>query len=120
MTRFAVVGLGFLLLVGTSPLVRAADEGEKTLTGEVVDTFCFAAMGAKGASHKKCAIDCAKKGIPVGLLEQGTNKVSVLLPNKDKTALPDTVINKMGDTTTITGQSYTTGGTTFLTVESVK
>ena len=120
MTKFTVAGLGLFLLVGMSPLVRAADQGEKTLTGEVVDTFCFAAMGAKGASHKQCAIECAKKGIPVGLLEQGTNKVPVLLPNKDKTALPDTVINKMGDTTTITGQSYTTGGTTFLTVESVK
>jgi hypothetical protein len=106
--------------MGTAPLVRAADEGEKTLTGEVVDTLCFAAMGAKGASHKQCAIACAQKGIPVGLLEQGTNKVPVLLPNKDKTALPDNVINKMGDTTTITGKSYTTGGTTFLMVESVK
>ena len=120
MKRFAVAGLGLFLLVGTSPLVKAADEGEKTLTGEVIDTFCFAAMGAKGASHKQCGIDCAKKGIPVGLLENGTNKIHVLLPNKDKTALPDNVINKMGDTATITGKSYTTGGTAFLTVESVK
>jgi hypothetical protein len=33
--------------------------------------------------HKACAIACAQKGIPVGLLEKGTNQVYVLLPNKN-------------------------------------
>jgi len=44
----------------------------------------------------------------------------VLLPAKDKTALPDDVINKMADTVTVTGRTLTKGGSNFLTVESVK
>jgi hypothetical protein len=123
MTRFAVTVLGLLLAFGTASLATADMKGAEkdvSVTGEVIDTFCYTTMGAKGTSHKQCGVDCAKKGIPVGLLEKGTDKVHILLPTKDKTALPDEVVNKMGETTTITGHQYTKGGVAFLTVESVK
>ena len=29
-----------------------------TVKGEGVDTYCYALMGAKGESHRRCAIDC--------------------------------------------------------------
>jgi|SRR6185369_16365427 len=123
MGKFAAVGLGLTLLLGTATLgIADVKGGEKDVqvTGEVIDTFCYSAMGAKGTGHKQCGIDCAKKGIPVGLLEKGSEKVHILLPTKDKTALPDDVINKMGETVTVTGHPYTKGGVAFLTVESVK
>ena len=99
------------------------DKGEKkdvSITGEVVDTFCYGTMGARGTGHRQCGLDCAKKGIPVGLAEKGTDKLFVLLPNKDKTALPEEVVSKMGETVTVNGHAYTKGGSNFLTVESVK
>ena len=123
MTRFAAVGLGMMLLLGTATLAVADEKGgekDVTVTGEVIDTFCYGAMGAKGAGHKQCGIDCAKKGIPVGLLEKGSEKIHILLPTKEKTALPDDVVSKMGDTVTVTGHPFTKGGVAFLTVESVK
>jgi hypothetical protein len=123
MGKFAAVGLGLTLLLGTSTLgIADVKGGEKDVqvTGEVIDTFCYSTMGAKGTGHKQCGIDCAKKGIPVGLLEKGSEKVHILLPNKDKTALPDDVVSKMGETVTVTGHPYTKGGVAFLTVESVK
>jgi len=86
----------------------------------VIDTYCFALMGAKGESHRQCAIECVNKGIPAGLLEDGTNKVYVLLPNKDKSPLPKTVIDRLGRKATITGKVYSSGGSQFLTVESIK
>lgn len=91
-----------------------------TVKGEVIDTYCYALMGAKGESHRQCAIDCVKAGIPAGLLEEGTGKVYVLLPNKDKAGLPKGVIDKMGRTASITGKVFTSGGSNFLTVESIK
>ena len=123
MRKFAGIGIGLMLFVGTAMLATAdmkAGEKDVSVTGEVIDTFCYATMGAKGASHKQCGIDCAKKGIPVGLLEKGSEKIHVLLPTKDKTALPDEVVNKMGETVTVTGHPHTKGGVAFLTVESVK
>lgn len=91
-----------------------------TVKGEVVDTYCYALMGAKGESHRSCGLGCAAKGIPVALLENDTNKVYVLLPKKDKSPMSKEVIDKMGRQVTITGKMAVVGGSQFLTVESVK
>jgi hypothetical protein len=122
MRKAMIVALGLVLAAGVSA-ARADEKGEKkdvSVTGEVVDTFCYGTMGARGAGHRQCGIDCAKKGIPVGLAEKGSDKLYVLLPNKDKTALPEGVVDKMGETVTVTGHVYAKGGSNFLTVESVK
>ena len=90
------------------------------VTGELIDTYCYALMEAKGESHRQCAIDCVKAGIPAGILEEGTNKVYVLLPPKDKSPLPKGVIEKMAHKVTVHGYIFTVGGSQFLTVESLK
>lgn len=111
--------VSLFLVLGSLAQVYAAET--VTVKGEVIDTYCYALMGAKGESHRQCAIDCFKAGIPAGLLENGTNKVFVLLPNKDKTSLPQSaILEKMGRQATITGKVYTSGGSNFLTVESIK
>ena len=107
-----------LFVVFFTTSVFAADA--VTVKGEVIDTYCYTLMGAKGESHRQCAIDCVKAGIPPGLLEDGTNKVYVLLPNKDKAGLPKEVIEKMAQKVTVTGKVYTKGGSQFLTIESIK
>ena len=106
------------LVVCLSGLAGAA--ASKAVTGEIIDTFCYAAAGAKGASHRQCAMDCAKAGIPLGLLEDGTNQVYVLLPPKDKEPVPKALIDKCAQKVTITGKVYAVGGSQFLAVESFK
>ncbi len=107
----------FMILAAVIP-ARSAET--VTVTGEIIDTYCYALMGAKGESHRQCAIECVQKGIPAGILEDGTNKVYVLLPNKDKSPLPKAVIDKMAKKVSITGKAYTSGGSQFLTIESIK
>ena len=119
MRKIIILGVlaSFLILLNMFTVVHAQTV---TVKGEVIDTYCYALMGAKGESHRQCAIDCVKAGIPAGLLEEGTGKVYVLLPNKDKAGLPKEVIDKMGRTASVTGKAYNSGGSSFLTVESVK
>ncbi len=119
MRKIMILGalLSLLMVMNIFTVVYAQSV---TVKGEVIDTYCYALMGAKGESHRQCAIDCVKAGIPAGLLEEGTGKVYVLLPNKDKTGLPKGVIDKMGRIVSITGKAYTSGGSNFLTVESIK
>src|SRR3972149_7042344 len=119
MRKIMILGavISFLMLLNIFTVVYAQTV---TVKGEVIDTYCYALMGAKGESHRQCAIDCVKAGIPAGLLEEGTGKVYVLLPSKDKTGLPGGVIDKMGRMASITGKVYTSGGSNFLTVESIK
>ena len=93
---------------------------EIVIKGELVDSLCYVAMAAKGAGHKQCAIDCAKAGIPISILEDGTGKLYTVLPKEDKTGYPENVISKMGETVTLKGDLYENGGQRYVTVESVE
>jgi hypothetical protein len=121
MRRIVVAGLGIVLSLGIGGLALAAETGTaKSVTGVPEDSFCYITMGAKGPSHAKCAVACAKKGIPVTLVETGTNKMYVLIPPKNDEPLPDDLINKMEEQVTVSGKEFTKGGVNYLTVESVK
>ncbi|MDE1920298.1 MAG: hypothetical protein KGJ09_03015 [Candidatus Omnitrophica bacterium] len=119
MRRIALIGLTVIALVFLNGSVLVWAQQTAKVTGEVVDTYCFVTMGARGEGHRQCGLGCAHKGIPVGIVENGTNKLYVLLPNKNDTSLSKDVINKMGRTATVTGKVYANGGSQFLTVESV-
>src|SRR4030043_587555 len=109
MRRIMILGAGLSLLMVMN-IFTVVYAQSVTVKGEVIDTYCYALMGATGESHRQGAIDCVKAGIPAGLLEEGTGKVYVLLPNKDKTGLPKGVIDKMGRMATVTGKAYSMGG----------
>jgi hypothetical protein len=114
--RSGLIVLAVFLVITAVPYAAQS----ASITGELIETFCYASMGAKGESHRQCAISCVKKGIPAGILEDGTGKVYVLLPSKNDSPLPQSVIDNMAHKVTVTGKVYTTGGTQFLTVESIK
>jgi len=114
-----LVGIGAMLAIGGAALGIAADT-EKSVTGDLEDTFCYDVVGAHGASHAQCALKCAQKGIPIGLVEKGTEKIYILLPPKNEQAMPDDVLKNMEKEVTVTGKSYSKGGVEFLTAESVK
>ncbi len=58
-------------LEGRAPV---ADLGVQTLTGEIVDTKCYAGVmnPGQGKVHRDCAARCISGGIPPALLSQGT------------------------------------------------
>ena len=112
----AVAGI-YLALSGAA---FGADPVPLTVTGEVIDTFCYATAGARGEGHRTCGLACAEKGIPIALLENDTDKVYVLLPNKNAQPVPKGLVAKMGLQATVAGKSYRVGGSQFLTVDSFK
>ncbi len=113
-------GLVFVVALGLAGAAIAADGSEKSVTGNLEDAYCYGTMGAKGPGHKACAMKCVSKGIPAVLIESGTEKSYILLPNKDASPLPDSVIQRMEDRVTVTGKEYSKNGVNFLVVESVK
>jgi hypothetical protein len=118
--QVANFALGLIVAIGLGGIALAADSASTSVTGNLEDAYCYGTMGAKGAGHKQCAIKCASAGIPVTLIEKGTEKSYILLPNKDASALPQTVISRMEDEVTVTGKEYNKNGTEYLVVESVK
>jgi len=51
----------------------AAPAPDVTITGQVVDLNCYVTMGASGASHKTCAVACAKAGVALAILSSDGN-----------------------------------------------
>jgi hypothetical protein len=119
MRKIMMAGIGALLIAAMAGFAMTADT-EKSVTGSLEDTFCYSALGAHGPSHAECALKCAQKGIPVGLVERGTDKMYILLPAKNEQPIPDDVLKNMEKVVTVTGKSYSKSGVEFLTVDSVK
>src|SRR5512142_2488600 len=68
-----VSALGGIVALACLMAVPVAAE-TKTVKGEVIDVKCYTKDNTqKGADHADCALSCAKKGGPVGVLtEDGT------------------------------------------------
>jgi hypothetical protein len=92
-----------------------------SLTGEVVDLACYMVHpeSGQGASHKKCAEMCAKKGMPLGLLTSD-KQVYLLLEDHENEKPFGTVKAKAGEKVTVEGDKVAQGGLQGLVVESVK
>ena len=91
-----------------------------TITGELIDSYCFAHARIAGEGHAACALKCIHAGIPASLLEKGTRRVYVLLPMKDAGPLPAPLIAQMGHAVAIEGDVLPANGTTFLVVRSFR
>ncbi|HJQ83564.1 MAG TPA: hypothetical protein VKA21_05775 [Candidatus Binatia bacterium] len=106
-----------LLVCATSPAVRAAD----TVTGEVVDLACYLPHPAtgQGASHRKCAETCAKKGLPIGILTED-KQVYLLLEDHENPKPYAQVKEKAAEKVTVEGEKVAQGGLQGIVVEAVK
>jgi hypothetical protein len=89
-----------------------------TVTGEVVETYCWAVHEVGGTGHAQCGIECAKRGLPVALYEPKSHKAFILLPARDKTSLPPELVAAMGQRITIRGELVVRGGIQFLIIQT--
>jgi hypothetical protein len=108
-------------LIAALGLVIPAVAGADSVTGEVVDLSCYLHHPAtsRGATHRKCAETCAKKGLPMGLLGEDGSVVLLLEDHGNPKAYAD-AIGKAAETITVDGEKVTQGGMTGIVVEAVK
>jgi hypothetical protein len=104
-------------LLGTAAPVAAAE----SLSGEVVDLACYLPHpeSGRGASHRKCAETCIKKGLPVGLLTED-KQVYLLLEDHENPKPYAQVKEKAAEKITVEGDKVTQGGVQGIVVEAVK
>ncbi len=65
-----LIGVAVLLVAGAAwGHEEHAAGGEQTLTGEVVDVFCYLSHGKEGLGkgHADCAKKCIESGLPVAI-----------------------------------------------------
>ncbi len=109
-----VMALGVLLAQQRKP------PKTMTITGEVVDCFCYVTMGKEkgsGAGHKQCAEMCAKNGLPLGIAdERGTVYVAFQKHKLANDLLAPCIAQKV----TVTGVVHLHAGFNVIEVEKVK
>ena len=100
--------------------VFAQPKGERvTVTGEVVDMWCYLEGGDRGAAKKACATSCAKAGNSIGILDAKGN-LYVAAGLADHQPAQALLIDKLSTDVTVTGTVVRKGGVQMLYVDSVK
>lgn len=94
--------------------------GSRSIVGEVVDPACWIVNGSKGASHKDCAIACAKAGQVLGIVESKTQKLYMVATDKPGEDPNKGLIDYVGQMVLVKGRVYTRGGATGIKITSVE
>jgi len=94
-------------------------EENVTLIGRVIDPVCYIRHDAKGADHKECALECAKQGITLAILEDKTEKVYLAFPEEHGDP-NEKLLSFVEEHVKVTGVVYSRGGLTGIVVEQVE
>ena len=89
------------------------------MKGEIVDLACYLSKGSKGKRHKTCAELCAKKGLPIGVLNENGD-VYLLIEDHDDPAPYDAAKGFAGEQAEISGKKFTKGGVQSILVSGAK
>ncbi|HLG93802.1 MAG TPA: hypothetical protein VI546_03105 [candidate division Zixibacteria bacterium] len=68
-----------VLASDTKGKTGAAPKTETKLVGEVICLSCYVDHESKGPEHAACAASCAKRGVPMGILEDKTGSVFMVV-----------------------------------------
>lgn len=88
---------------------HAEPTGPKVVTGEVIDITCFVRMASSGPKHAKCAVYCAGLGMPIGILEDNTGTIYLVLP-EGHASPQEAVKGHIGSRVTAKLKVYENGG----------
>ena len=110
----------FLVVLFTTGMMASSFSQEKskkemqeaTITGEIIDVKCYLTgmMGGKGDEHKQCAIDCVKGGLPIGILDDKTEKVYTVVPKKGMEGANTALMPFLAQKVKLTGTFVEKGG----------
>ena len=112
MKKYWAIVCSAAVLAGAAPLFA------ETVTGEVVDLACYLDHGAKGEKHQKCAANCIKAGLPVGVLTDD-GKVYLVVGTHHKPA-NDQLVDFAAKKVTIEGKVGTQSGVSIIVAEKIE
>ncbi len=96
---------------------EAVSKSEAKLVGEVVCLSCYVDHGAKGGEHAACAASCAKRGVPMGVLEEKTGSVFMVI--KGHNGANEALVPFAGKKVALSGRWIERGGTKIFNLETV-
>ncbi len=123
MKKIAFAALAVLFATGIV-LSQEKRGKEVAIIGEVVETQCYVTGltgPGKGAAHKECAINCAKGGIPLSILEDKTGKVYLGAQSKKAmSGANELLMPFIAEKVQVTGRVFEKGGMRLLLISKVE
>lgn len=122
------MGLVRTLAVATAGLIAAAlpasaEEPKRvTVTGEVIDSWCYLSeiMWALGSAHHRCAVWCARGGVPVSILGEDEEVYVLLLVEDDPEVIGnEAVFRSQTNEVVVDGDLYERDGVKYLAVTEI-
>jgi hypothetical protein len=120
-----ILVLTLVLTLGLAAFLWAADAPKKAevakapvakLTGEVICLSCYMDHEAMGDKHAACAAACAKRGVPLGILEDQTGNVYAVV--KGHSGANETLAPFAGKRATLTGKWFERGNSKVFNLET--
>lgn len=113
-------------LLASSPVAEAAEGTRITITGEIIDTWCYysGVMGGpdaiQGTAHHTCALWCSAGGTPVGLMApDGAVYMVLKIEGAATSAGGDTALRLASHEVAADGILYERDGINYIVVENV-
>jgi len=110
------------IAVSTAALAAPATPKRVTVTGEVVDTWCYVTeiMYGLGTAHHRCAVWCAIGGIPVSVkADDGTPYVLLRVEGDDTSVANPRIATIQTHKITVDGDLYERDGVKYLIVTKI-
>ena len=92
---------------------------EVTIKGRVIDPVCLITMNMKGEGHKGCALNCAKAGENLAIMD-GKGKIYPILAQKAVTNPNQPVLDYVEKTVTVKGNIIEVGGVSYIVIKEIK
>jgi hypothetical protein len=109
-----------LVLIFSTVAPMAQPKGERvTVTGEVVEMWCYLEAGDRGAAKKSCATACAKAGNTIALVDD-PGELYLLAGLKSHQPAQELLIDKMSERVTVSGTLVKNPKAQMIYIESVR
>ncbi len=117
-------GLAVAALVGVATMGQsiAAEPKKVTVTGEIIDSWCYLSefMWALGSAHHRCAVWCARGGVPVSILGEDEEVYVILLVEDDPGVIGNEAVFRIQtNEVTVDGELYERDGVKYLAVNKI-
>ena len=116
---FSLLFTTVLVAIFATAAPMAEPKGKRiTVTGEVVEMWCYLEAGDRGAAKKACATACAKAGNPIALVgDEG--ELYVLAGLKSHQPALELLVDRMSERVTVSGTLVKNPNAQMIYIDSV-
>ncbi len=115
-----VAAMGLVAVAATQ--ASATEPKRVTVTGEAIDSWCYLSeiMWALGSAHHRCAVWCARGGVPVSILSEDEEVYVLLLVEDDPGVVGnEAVFRSQTNEVVVTGDLYERDSVNYLAVTKI-